>query len=155
MLKLYAAIGCLTLIIGAYFYGHHEGALSGEVKVAKLETQLSTATTKFDEERAAQQQMWQGLVDAEKAKRTKDELTNQKRYQSLLNLNHELFKQSRGYVTAIERLSEASPSACNSALELADRQYDEIAKFATATAGRADEASSIANTLYDYAVKIQ
>ena|SRR5579872_3429850 len=38
-----------ALVVGAFFYGHHEGALSGKEKMAQLEAQMAEQSSKLDE----------------------------------------------------------------------------------------------------------
>ncbi len=45
----------MALIIGAWFYGHHEGALAGKAEVATLTAQYSAAEAKGDQAAAAAQ----------------------------------------------------------------------------------------------------
>src|SRR5438445_3042206 len=149
-----AGLAAIGVVLGIYFYGHHQGTLAGRLEVATL-------TKRIAEDNAAFERSVRALEarNAQEVAKEKDALSAQLQKQAvaatkLQSTINGLRQQSNSYVAQIERLSGQDCGPSNSALSLAYRQYNELADALRETSTRADSAAAIANTLNEYA-KIQ
>lgn len=146
-----AGLTTIGLVLGIYFYGHHEGSLAGEAEVATFKEKLATANTISIENAAKERESWQRL-----AGNLQKDLINEKNQHANDNAKYNvtvgsLRKQSSDLATRLQGMSgQAKELACESALTLANRQYDEVATALGQTSKRADDAAAIANALNAY-----
>jgi chromosome segregation ATPase len=148
-----AGVG-IAVVLAIFLYGHHEGALEGAAQVESIKQQMADNTAKFQEEARAKEKANQDEVNKEK-----DSLNAQLQKQAvtITRLNttvSSLRSDTNSYVAQIERLSGQDCTSSNAALALAYRQYDELADALRETSTRADNAAAIANTLNDYASRV-
>jgi hypothetical protein len=144
---LIAGVTAIGLLLGVYFYGHHEGTLAGNLRVSSLEQQIASNSADFERQararEAANEVQRQRLKDQYDAQLQTQTRTNAKLSATIISLR----TSSNSYVAQIERLSGQDCGPSNAALSLAYKQYGELADFARQTAARADNASAVANTL--------
>jgi predicted RNase H-like nuclease (RuvC/YqgF family) len=137
-------------VFGILFYVYHVGYSSGSAEVAVIREQMAENSAKFEADARAAEQRQQAIVDQTR-KQYNDEVNKQNQTVAKLNAAvSSLRKQSSGYVAQIERLSKTTSAPCDAALELANKQYGELAALAATASGRADSASAIANSLSNY-----
>lgn len=149
------AIAAIGIVLGIYFYGHHEGSLAGSLQVAKLEQTIASNTATFQQQVRTIEEQNTTRVNQE---RDTYNATVQNQTKSIAKLNTTisgLRQQSSGYVAQIERLSGQDCTASNSALELANRQYADLADAARQASQRADSSAAIANTLNQFEVNVK
>jgi hypothetical protein len=144
----------ITIVAGIYFYGHHEGSLAGDAKVASITEQMASASEAFQRQVRTIEENNQKEVTKEK-----DEFNQQIKTQTVANAKlrstiNGLRASSNSYVAQIERLSGQDCTSSNAALELAYRQYNELAEALRQTSSRADSNAATANALNAYASRI-
>lgn len=154
MFNPWILLGAVGIAIGVYFYGHHEGSLAGDLKVATIQTQMDQATIQFNQQVKDKEEK-----DRQEVQKQKDLYDKQLKNQAVVNSKLQstingLRTNANSYVAQIERLSGQDCTSSNAALELANRQYTDLAEFARQAATRADSSAAIANTLNDYATRI-
>lgn len=143
-----AGVLAIGIVLGIYFYGHHEGGLVGRAEVATLTQRIAENSAQFERDKAAEKQREQDLSDKDKQDLQNEQLKHKGDVDKLTTTIVGMRQQSSNYVAAIERLQgDQGKAACNAALELANRQYGEVADALRETSDRADSAAAIANTL--------